>query len=222
MHKIAVALIVGFVVISSSSGIPFTGVHLMHLSPDVPPDMPPPEPPQGPETVRHGVCMQEGCVIPMLHYRGIALRENASSVLSIWIEGMREVDPAKVRELLSSNMSLEEIQAEINRGNITYRGVLRLAQDVYQLRGIALMRSENITTIDAELARIRFRDARVGDEADGGEVVGNISLTIDDDLQLGKGSMRINAGSARGSYSIILEMVPDEMRRGWHHLAPRG
>jgi len=163
--------------------------------------------------------MQEGCMIPMLHYRGFALSENISSVLSIWIEGMREVDPARARELLSSNMSLEEIQAEISRGNITYRGVLRLAQDVYQLRGIALTRSGNITRIDAELAGIRFREARAGEEAEA--LVGNISLTIDEDLQLGKGSMRINVGNAKGSYSIILETAPDGMRRVWHHQAPR-
>ncbi|MGB9901481.1 hypothetical protein [Methanothrix sp.] len=165
--------------------------------------------------------MQEGSAIPMLHYRGFALRENVSSMLSIWIEGMGEVDPAKARELLSSNMSLEEIQAEISRGNITYRGVLRLAQDVYQLRGISLSRSGNITRIDAELARIRFRDARAAEGAEAGEVAGNISLTIDEDLQLGKGSMRIKAGSARGSYSIILETLPEGMRRGCHHQAPR-
>ncbi|MDH7597175.1 MAG: hypothetical protein QHG98_05460 [Methanothrix sp.] len=217
MHKLAVAMIVGFIVIGSSSCIPFSG----SLSRDAPPDMPSPDPPQELDVLRHGMCMQEGCMIPMLHYRGFALRENVSSMLSIWIEGMREVDPAKARELLSSNMSLEEIQAEISKGNITYRGVLRVAQDVYQLRGIALSQSGNITRIDAELARIRFGDAGAGEGAEAGEVAGDISLTIDDDLQLGKGSMRINAGSARGSYSIILETVPEGMRRGWHHQAPR-
>ncbi|MCX8206538.1 MAG: hypothetical protein N3G75_01725 [Methanothrix sp.] len=160
-------------------------------------------------------------MIPMLHYRGIALRENISSMLSIWIEGMREVDPARARELLSSNLSIEEIRTEINRSNITYRGVLRFAQEVYQLRGVSLTRSGNVTSIDAELARISFKDARAGEDAEDGEVVGNISLTINDDLQLGKGSMRINKGSARGSYSIILEIVPEGMRRGWHHQAPR-
>lgn len=211
MNKLALAVIVGFV-IGSSSGVSF-------LNTDSPPDVPPQGPPQELETLRHGMCMQEGCMIPMLHYRGLALRENTSSVLSIWIEGMREVDPLKARELLSSNMSLEEIREEISRGSITYRGVLRFAQDVYQLRGLAINRSGNITHIDAELARIRFRDARAGEGA--GEVVGNITLTIDDDLRLGKGSMRINADGAGGSYSILLETVPDEMRRGWHHQAPR-
>lgn len=214
MHKLAVALIVGFIVIGSSSCISFSG-----LSMDAPSDMPPPGPPQELDTLRHGMCMHDGCMIPMLHYRGFALRENTSSMLSVWVEGMREVEPARARELLSSNMSLEEIQSEISRSNITYRGVLRIAQDVYQMRGIGLTRSGNITRIDAELARIRFGDARSGEEA--GEVVGNISLTIDDDLMLGKGSMRINAGGARGSYSIILETVPEGMRRGWHHQAPR-
>lgn len=212
MHKLALALIMGFVVIGSSSGVSFSGMHL-----NTPLDMPPPEPSQELDQLQHGMCMHEGCMFPMLHYRGFALRDNVSSMLSIWVEGMRDVEPARARELLSSNLSIEEIRAEISRGNITYRGVLRFAQEVYQLREIALTRSGNVTSIDAELARIRFRDAT---DVDAGEVVGNISLTIDDGLQLGKGSMRINAGSARGSYSIILETVPDGMR-GWHHQAPR-
>ncbi len=147
-------------------------------------------------------------MISVQHYRGFALHDNQSYPLSIWVEGVRDVDPRKARELISSNRSLEEVKAEIkNAGNFSYRGILRFAEDAFQLRDVTIKTTGNITTINALLARIRFEGATEEPRFDG-----NISLIIDNDLRLGKGSMLLT----RGSYSIILESVPEAgMRRGW-------
>src|SRR5512137_805747 len=81
------------------------------------------------------------------NWRGFAFKDNESYSVSVSIESLRPVAAMNVRRLLASNMTLEEISAEIEKheGEAINRGVMRIGDSSYKLNDIQMTSVENKT-----------------------------------------------------------------------------
>jgi hypothetical protein len=69
-------------------------------------------------------------------WRGFALKGNESHMMRVSHRELKACGGAtNIRKLMASNMTLEEIETEIRKeeGEVTYRGVLRISDDIYRL-----------------------------------------------------------------------------------------
>jgi hypothetical protein len=86
--------------------------------------------------------------------RGFALEGNESHMMRVSIENVRPVEAMNIRKMMASNMTLEEIKTEMRKeeGNVTYRGVLRIGDDIYRLDDISLTPTGNKTDLNANVS----------------------------------------------------------------------
>lgn len=145
-------------------------------------------------------------------WRGFVLNDSQSRTLRVSIESIRPMDPVDARKLLSSNMTLEEIRAEMmkNKGDVIHRGVLRIGDDVYRLDNITMIPKENITIVDADVNEVRF-GSQAGNAT---SIVGHLNAAIarDDGSNVSQGILDMNSSDYRGKYKVLLDTDHSDKR----------
>lgn len=137
-------------------------------------------------------------------WRGRASKDEKSYPARLSVEAILTLDPGVARDMLSSNLSLEEIRLRLRAGSrdAILRGSLRIGNDSYRLVNITVQSSGNESALRAELAGPGgMYNAKAEDE-----IVGYISMTISaEDLQSARGYAMIDDSRHSGTYAIELE-----------------
>lgn len=148
-------------------------------------------------------------------WRGFALKGNESRSIRVSIESSRSVEAMNIRKLMSSNMTLEEIRAEISKeeGEVVHRGVLRIGMDVYGLDRISMAPKGNKTVLDADVFLPKFGSAQNNTTTTIGHL--NVSLSGEDG-GVSQGILLMESGKYFGDYRVLLDGLPwdGKMRSG--------
>jgi hypothetical protein len=150
-----------------------------------------------------------GVPIEVVHSgRGFALKGSESHIMRLNVETLMPLEPTHVRELLSSNKSLEEIRGDIreNIGITTYRGSMMLDRSIYPLVEIEIAPlGDNSTSVKANVAD----PGNLSAENDT-VILGRISVIMapSDGGIVGNGELELNGTKQAGSYSVLLDMTP--------------
>jgi len=138
---------------------------------------------------------------------GQALKGNESHKLRLKIEAIMPMQPRQIRDLLSSNKSLEEIRGDIRSkgeeaGEKAFRGSMILDRSMYPLINIAITSDNNNSTITADLANI------AGTPSQDPTALGSISLAVSPSggKIIGEGKLIIQDGGKQEIYSLILNI----------------
>jgi len=146
--------------------------------------------------------------VAVQNWRGIATKDDESHPIRLNVETIWTVDPNEARNLLASNISLEDVRSQARAGDrdAILRGNIRLNNDSYQLINITLASSGNRSTLEASLASPSFRSGSE-DEA---SIVGHTVVTISvvDELQVAEGYVVIADSRYSGTYSLLLDEHP--------------
>ena len=142
---------------------------------------------------------------------GFALKDNESHILRLKIEAIMPLQPGQIRDLLSSNKSLDEIRNDVqaNEGEAvekTVRGSMTLDRRIYPLVDIAISDlGDNTTSLKADMA-----DTNQPLKANETSTMGNVSIIISpsDGGDIGKGQLDIINDSRTDRYSVLLDMEP--------------
>jgi len=153
---------------------------------------------------------------------GLALKGNESHKLRLKIEAIMPLPPGQIRDLLSSNKSLEEIRDDIRSkgektGEKAFRGSMILDRSMYPLINIAITSSENDSIITADLVDISRPPS------DDPSALGSISVTVSPagGETIGEGELNILEGGSQGRYTLSLDMDPAKRRQtGRRGMAP--
>ncbi|MCK9440888.1 MAG: hypothetical protein M0Q13_05655 [Methanothrix sp.] len=125
------------------------------------------------------------------------------------MESSRPIEPRHMRNLLTSNTSLDEIRAALDtiEGEAKFDGTIKLDEKIYTLVDIKTIPSgENSSTLDANVVEPAF-GAAVSNEM---TIVGHITLGIVSsgiDF-MANGELIINRGPQAGSYLVFINMQP--------------
>ena len=142
--------------------------------------------------------------VDIQNWRGTASKDEESYPVRLNVESILTLDPDVARNLLSSNLSLEDIRSQLGSGNrdTILRGSLRISNDSYRLVNVSIESSANNSTLNASLAG----PSTISGSEDQAGVVGHISLAISaDDLNIARGYAVIDDPRYRGTYKIELE-----------------
>ncbi len=138
---------------------------------------------------------------------GQAWKGNESHNLRLKIEAIMPMQPRQIRDLLSSNKSLEEIRGEIRSkgeeaGEKAFRGSMILDRSMYPLINIAITSDNNNSTITADLADI------AGTPTQNPTALGSISLAVSHSggKIIGEGELTIQESGKQVTYSLTLNM----------------
>jgi hypothetical protein len=151
-----------------------------------------------------------GVPVEVLHSgRGFALIDNESHALRLSVESLRPIEPMHMRELLTSNTSLDEIKAALDmvEGEAKFDGTIKLDEKTYPLVDIKIIQSgENSSTLGANVVEPAFGDAVRNEMTIRGHITLSIvSSGID---SVANGELIINRGLQAGSYLVFLNMQP--------------
>ena len=147
--------------------------------------------------------------------RGFALKGNETHVLRMDVELIRDVDPVYLRNLMTSNRSIEDIKEGLNanEGAASIRGGLRINESSYSLLNTKLIQSNNNNTIvDADLAKRYLKPAPgmivrpdIGNKT---ASEGHIKVTVapSKDGLIGKGELIMSSDEYSGKYTVLLHM----------------
>ena len=145
---------------------------------------------------------------------GQALKGNESHQLRLKVEAIMPMQPGQIRDLLSSNKSLEEIRDDIRSkeekaGEKAFRGSMILDRSMYPLENIAVTSSGNASTITADLVDINRPPS------ENAPALGNISVTVSpsDGKMIGEGKLNIMQDGREKIYALSLDMDPAERRQ---------
>lgn len=142
--------------------------------------------------------------VDVQNWRGTASKDDESYPVRLNVESILTLDPDVARNLLSSNLSLEDIRSQLGSGNrdTILRGSLRISNDSYRLVNVSIESSFNNSTLRASLAG----PSTVSGSGDQAGIVGHISVAISaDDLNIARGYAVIDDPRYRGTYSIELK-----------------
>ncbi|MGA9098798.1 MAG: hypothetical protein WB392_07700 [Methanotrichaceae archaeon] len=162
-----------------------------------------PEPPEG------------DIVICLFNGRGFALKGNETHVLRMNVELIRDIDPTYLRDLMTSNKSIEAIKEGLNakEGNASLRGSLRINESSYSLLNIKLVPyQDNATIVDADVAKLYLKPApgeiMRPDASDRTAVAGHIKVTVapSEGGLVGKGEITMGSDEYNGKYNVFLHM----------------
>ena len=138
---------------------------------------------------------------------GKALKGNESHNLRLKIEAIMPMQPRQIRDLLSSNKSLEEIRVDIRSkgeeaGEKAFRGSMILDRSMYPLINIAITSDNDNSTINADLADI------AGTPSQDPTALGSISLAVSpsNGKIIGEGELTIQKDGKKETYSLSLNM----------------
>jgi len=138
-------------------------------------------------------------------WRGFALKGNESRSIRVSIESSRSVEAMNIRKLMASNMTLEEIRAEIRKeeGEVIHRGVLRIGLDVYGLDNISMAPKGNKTVLDADVSLPTFGSTQNSTTTTIGHL--NVSLSSEDGVVVSQGILLMKSGIYFGDYRVLLD-----------------
>ncbi len=154
-------------------------------------------------------------VIRLFSGKGFALKDNETLVLRMNVELIRDVDPVNLRNLMTSNRSIDDIKEELNAmsGAASLRGSLRINEISYALLNTHLMPSvDNATTIDADIATLYLKPApgRImrPNASDKIPITGHINVIVApaEGGVIGKGGLTMNSSEYSGNYNVLLQM----------------
>jgi hypothetical protein len=153
--------------------------------------------------------IDDGAVdVGVQNWRGIATKDGESHPLRLNVETIWTVDPDEARNLLASNMSLEDVRSKARAGerDAILRGTIRLNNDSYRLINITLASSGNKSTLEASLAS---PSSRSGPE-DKAAIVGHtvVTISVEDELKVAEGYVVIADSKYSGTYSLLLDEQP--------------
>ena len=142
--------------------------------------------------------------------QGFALKDNESHILRLKVETIMPMQSNQIRDLLSSNKSLEEIRDEIQAredeaGEMAIRGSMIFDRGIYPLVNVAISSTgNNSTAIHASLAD---RDQEPSNDT---SAWGSLSVVFSasEGGMIGNGELEIDNGQNRGRYAILLDMEP--------------
>jgi hypothetical protein len=166
-------------------------------------DMSSPEPPKG------------DIVISLFNGKGFALKGNETHILRMNMELIKDVDPEYLRDLMTSNKSIEDIEEELNteEGKTALRGGLRINESGYSLLNIKFTQAKNNTTlIDADVAEPYLKPAhgKFMRPNTNEKIVfaGHIRVTVapSADGLIGKGELVMSSDEYGGEYIVLLHM----------------
>jgi hypothetical protein len=151
-----------------------------------------------------------GDPVEVLHSgRGLALIGNESHTLRLSVESLRPIEPMHMRNLLTSNTSLDEIRAALDtiEGGAKFDGTMKLDENIYTLVDIKIIQSgENSSSLDANVVEPAFGAAVINEMMVVGHItLGIVSSGID---FMANGELTINRGPQAGSYLAFLDMQP--------------
>jgi hypothetical protein len=139
---------------------------------------------------------------------GFALQDNdnESHLLRLSIVRLSPLEPGRIRDLLVSNKSIEEIRKAIKaeEGEALYRGSMRLDDIVYPLNDIEIQPSgNNVTLIDADVAMPGSDPEKQAD------AVGHLAITVTVSSskggRIGEGQLDMSSKDHIGSYKVLLK-----------------
>jgi hypothetical protein len=138
-------------------------------------------------------------------WRGFALKGNESRSIRVSIESLRPVEAMNIRKLMASNMTLEEIRAEMRKeeGEVIHRGVLRIGMDVYRLDEISMASKGNKTVLDADVSLPKFGSTQNNTTTTIGHL--DVSLSGDDEGVVSQGVLLMKSGKYLGDYRVLLD-----------------
>ncbi|HSD58855.1 MAG TPA: hypothetical protein VLB04_11805 [Methanotrichaceae archaeon] len=136
---------------------------------------------------------------------GFAFQDNETHLLRLSVVRLSPLDPGRIRDLLVSNKSIEEIREAVKaeEGQALYRGSMKLDDVVYPMTNIDVRPSgDNATTVDADIAMPG------SDPENQTSVVGHLSVTVSASKggRIGEGKLDMNSAEHEGSYQVLLDM----------------
>jgi hypothetical protein len=138
------------------------------------------------------------------NWRGFALKGNESHMMRVSIESLRPVEAVNIRKLMASNMTLEEIRTEIRKeeGDVTYRGVLRIGDDIYRLENISMTSTGNKTDLNADISESKFGSVQNNTAI----IVGHLkaSLIEEGGKEVSQDALIMNSGKYLGIFRCYL------------------
>ena len=140
---------------------------------------------------------------------GAAIMDNGSHPFWLSVVSVKTIEPKKMRKMLTSNQSLDEIREALGatEGESRFDGAIKLDESIYSLGGIRMLQyGENSSTLDAYVIEPGIsHDA--GSET---TIVGQLALNIigsGTDLSA-EGELLLYRGPQAASYRIFLDMQP--------------
>lgn len=154
-------------------------------------------------------------------WRGFALKDNESHSIRVSIESLRPVEAMNIRKLMASNMTLEDIRAEIRKeeGKVMQRGVLRIGSDIFRLDSISMVLKRNKTVLGADVSLPKFGPSQNNTTTTIGHL--NVTLSGEDVGVVSEGILSMKSGKYFGDYRVLLDGQhwDGEMRNGIAGLA---
>jgi hypothetical protein len=148
--------------------------------------------------------------ITVLHKaQGFALNESCDEfhVLKTSIIRVRRVQPMRMRDLMGTNKSIEDIKAEITEKDWVpfYKGSIRLGEHTYNLINISVNETGDNLTFSADLV-----DTVIDPESS--KTVGRIELTAlnYEGVRIADGTLTMNEGDYLGEYRVLLIVHPTQ------------
>jgi hypothetical protein len=143
--------------------------------------------------------------VTLQSWRGFALKGNDSYSMRVSVESLRRVEAMNIRKLMASNMTLEEIKAEIRKeeGEVIHRGVLSIGDDIYRLDGISMVPKGNKTVLEAVVSLPKFGSSQNNTTTTIGHL--NVSLSGEDGRVVSQGILLMKIGKYSGDYRVLLD-----------------
>jgi hypothetical protein len=146
---------------------------------------------------------------------GFALQNNETHLLRLSVVRLSPLDPGRIRDLLVSNKSVEEIREAIKaeEGQALYRGSMKLDDIVYPMASIGVRPSgDNVTIVDADIAMPGSAPKNQT------SIVGHLSVTVSASKggRIGEGQLDMNSAEHKGSYQVLLDMERHAMGNTFH------
>lgn len=153
--------------------------------------------------------------VEVLHSgRGYVSIGNESHTLRLSVESLRPIEPKHMRNLLTSNKSLDEIRAALDEaeGEARYDGTIKLDEIIYSLINIKIFKSSSVSS---ELYADIIEPAFGATVSNAMTIVGHIKLTIaySETDYVGRGELIVKSGPQAASYHVFLNMQPPLQNR---------
>lgn len=143
---------------------------------------------------------------------GFALKGNETHLLRLSIVRLSPLEPGRIRDLLVSNKSVEEIREAIKaeEGQPFYRGSMRMDDISYPLTDIEVRPLEdnaNATIVEANIA------LPGSDSMNQTSTIGHLNMTVSVSKggRIGEGLIKIDCAEHKGTYQVLLDMGGHEM-----------
>jgi len=141
---------------------------------------------------------------------GFALQDREAHLLRLSVVRLSPLEPGRIRDLLVSNKSVEEIREVIKaeEGQPLYRGSMRLDDISYPLTDIDVRPlKDNATIVDANIA------SPGSNPANQTSIVGHLNMTVSISKggRIGEGRLDMNCTEHEGSYQVLLDMARHTM-----------